>query len=153
MVVLYRRDKNGALQFDWLYLEYEETSSPAKKFDTLREYARFYWSGEFRRLFNTQYRQNYELGEADVQNPRFRTLILVANSEGSGYLDAVLAELRFTDIGVDYKQLGFPSDRMGLHQFLFCQRETLVKAQHALSSVWLNAANYERDKRPVTCIG
>ena len=163
LVILYRRDRAGALSFDWFYLEYEETSTPAKKLDTLKQYAQFYWSGAFSQVWNNAYRYAYGLHEVNdgrpVENPRMKVLVVVEDSDGSGYLDGILADFRFLkDVGLNYQDFGFPSDMMGLGQFLFARRSELVKGEHALEPMWLNGANYQRklageDWRLVSCLG
>ena len=163
LVILYRRDESGELAFDWFYVEYEETSTPSKKLDTLRQYAQFYWRGEFGRLWNAEYRYRYDLTEIDegreVEQPKFKVLVVVEEGEGTGYLDGILRDFRFLkDAGIRYQELGFPSDVMGLGQFLFCPRKQFVTADHALAPVWLNGANYQRrlseqEWRLISCLG
>ena len=163
LVILHRRNADGHLDVDWFYVEYEETSTPSKKLESLRQYAQFFWRGEFARLWNAEYRYTYDLTEInggnEVEKPIFKVLVIVEEGDGSGYLDGLLREFRFLkDTGLRYRELGFPSDVMGLGQFLFCRRAEFVAAEHALASVWLNGANYQRrlsegDWRLVTCLG
>jgi hypothetical protein len=143
LILLARRDDAGALHADWHYLEYEETSTPSKKLDALRQYAQFFWMGAFQRLWNDEYRFLYDLNEVndgkEVETPRFKVLVVVEENDGSGYLDGILREFRFSkDVGLDYRELGFPSDTMGTGQFLVCQRSAFVRAEHALARVWLD---------------
>ena len=163
LVIIYRADKNGKLGFDWFYVEYEDTSDPLKKVESLRRYAQFYWKGGFKENFNGTYRHRYDLvevGEAGrpVDNPRFKVLVVCEDTDGSGYLDLILQSFRFLeDTGLDHRKLGFPSPVMGMGQFLFCQRSALNAAEHALEPIWLNGAEYQRRQegkafKRVTCL-
>ena len=161
LILLYRRRENGERSVDWFYLEYEETSTPSKKLETLRRYAQFYWTGQFQRSWNAEYRFVYDLpheGEEE-KPPKFKVLVVVEDGDGSGYLDGILNEFRFRkDVGLDYRELGFPSDTMGAGQFLVCRRSALAQAAHALSAVWLSGANHLQLRagepvRMVSCLG